>query len=164
MEKLDGIPVELYKRVGTCHTRHSTRSVTRNVTRKRCQKISLGRAYTRRDPQTTPLSTGAQACSHTHKVFVQCLQECLPGNKTQQYLSDWQAGVHKLCGCRDNVLIPRTIFDVMLERGEKLFSTFIDDSAVFDTVSHKFLDRTLKRTNTPRPESHHKHQENSRLK
>ena len=33
----------------------------------------------------------------------------------------------------------------MLERGEKLYSTFIDYSAAFDSVSHKFLDRALKR-------------------
>ena len=31
----------------------------------------------------------------------------------------------------------------MLERGETLYATFIDYSAAFDTVSHKFLDRAL---------------------
>ena len=37
----------------------------------------------------------------------------------------------------------RTLYEDMLERGEQLVATFIDYSAAFDTVSHKFLDEAL---------------------
>ena len=35
------------------------------------------------------------------------------------------------------------MFDQMLEAGKRLFVTFIDYSAAFDSVSHKFLDQAL---------------------
>ena len=37
------------------------------------------------------------------------------------------------------------VHEDMLERGETLYATFIDYSAAFDSVSHKFLDEALKR-------------------
>ena len=63
--------------------------------------------------------------------------------QTKDYLPDWQAGFRQQRGCRDNILILRTILDEVLERDGKLFATFIDYSAAFDTVSHKFLDTAL---------------------
>ena len=45
-----------------------------------------------------------------------------------------------------HVLALRTLFEDMLDRGETetlYYVTFIDYSAAFDTVSHKYLDRTL---------------------
>ena len=64
--------------------------------------------------------------------------------ETKGYLSDWQAGFRKQRGCRDNVIVLRTIYDDMLARGEELYVTFIDYSAAFDSVSHKFLDEALR--------------------
>ena len=42
-------------------------------------------------------------------------------------------------------MILRTLYDEMLEQGKDLYVTFIDYSAAFDSVSHKFLDRALKK-------------------
>ena len=47
-------------------------------------------------------------------------------------------------GCRDNnIMILRTIYEDTLEQGKEVCATFIDYSAAFDSVSHKFLDKTL---------------------
>ena len=63
--------------------------------------------------------------------------------ETVNFLHDWQAGFRANRGCRDNILVLRTIYDTMLENGEDLFVSFIDYSAAFDSVSHKFLDKAL---------------------
>ena len=81
--------------------------------------------------------------NHMYKVLSQCMLARLEA-ETQGFLPDWQAGFRKRRGCRDNILTLRTIYEDMLERGEELFATFIDYSAAFDSVSHKFLDRALK--------------------
>ena len=52
-------------------------------------------------------------------------------------------GFRKLRGCRDNVLILHTLVDDMLEQGHHLVVTFVDYSATFDSVSHKFIDTAL---------------------
>ena len=74
---------------------------------------------------------------HAYKVFHQCLLERIEA-ETGAYLSDWQAGFRKQRGCRDNILLLRTIYEDMLQQGKKLYVTFIDYSAAFDSVSHKF--------------------------
>ena len=81
---------------------------------------------------------------HSYKVLNQCLLHRLE-QETASFLSEWQAGFRKQRGCRDNVLVLRTIYDDMLEMGEKLYVSFIDYSAAFDSVSHKFIDKALKR-------------------
>ena len=63
--------------------------------------------------------------------------------ETEGYLQDWQAGFRQGRGCRDNVLIIRTLIDKMLKEGKPLVLTFIDYSAAFDSVGHKFLDKAL---------------------
>ena len=59
-------------------------------------------------------------------------------------LQDWQAGFRANRGCRDNSMILRTLCDTMLALGEKIAITFIDYSAAFDSVSHRFIDAALK--------------------
>jgi hypothetical protein len=81
--------------------------------------------------------------NHSYKVLATCLLTILE-KETEKYLSDWQAGFRKHRGCRDNVMILRTLYDEMLEQGKDLYVTFIDYSAAFDSISHKFLDRALK--------------------
>ena len=81
--------------------------------------------------------------NHAYKILSQCLLARLE-DQTKHYLSDWQAGFREKRGCRDNVLILRTIYDAMLQRGKPLYITFIDYTAAFDSVSHKFLDEALK--------------------
>ena len=63
--------------------------------------------------------------------------------ETQSYLKDWQAGFRQNRGCRDNVMILRTLVDRMLREDKPLVLTFIDYAAAFDTLGHKFLDATL---------------------
>ena len=48
------------------------------------------------------------------------------------------SGRHVIAGIY-NILTPRTISDEMLELGQKMYVTFIDYSAVFDSVSHKYF-------------------------
>ena len=57
-------------------------------------------------------------------------------------------GFRKIRGCRDNVLMLRTLVDDMLEQGHRLVVTFVDYSATFDSVSHKFIDTVLTDTVT----------------
>ena len=82
--------------------------------------------------------------SHTCKTLSQCLLESLE-SETSGFLSEWQAGFRKKRGCRDNLLTLRTIYDELLEAGRQLYVTYVDCSAAFDSVSHKFLDRALKK-------------------
>ena len=63
--------------------------------------------------------------------------------ETEGYLQDWQAGFRQERGCRDNVMILRTLVEQMLREGKPLVLTFIDYSAAFDSVAHKFLDKAL---------------------
>ena len=65
------------------------------------------------------------------------------------FLKDWQAGFRAKRGCRDNAMILRTICQRILSLGKKIAITFIDYSAAFDTVSHKFLDEALKEVDVP---------------
>ena len=80
--------------------------------------------------------------SHAYKVLNQCLLQRLE-IETDSFLSDWQAGFRKNRGCRDNVLTLRSLYDAILEEGRKMYVTFIDYSAAFDSVSHKFIDKAL---------------------
>lgn len=80
---------------------------------------------------------------HAYKILSLVMLERLM-NECGHYLSDWQAGFRPERGCRDNILLLRVLLDQALERGENLIITFIDYSAAFDSVSHKFLDASLK--------------------
>ena len=73
----------------------------------------------------------------------QCLLQRLE-EETGSFVSDWQAGFRKHRGCRDNVLTLRLLYDEILEEGRKMYVTFIDYSAAFNSVSHKFIDKALK--------------------
>ena len=80
--------------------------------------------------------------SHAYKTFHQCLLQRIM-SETESYLPDWQAGFRKGRGCRDNVLLLRTIYNHMIDTGKTLYVTFVDYSSAFDSISHKFLDRAL---------------------
>ena len=77
-----------------------------------------------------------------YKVF-SCIMLRRLVKETEGYLPDWQAGFRQDRGCRDNVMILRTVFNKMLQEGKELAVTFIDYSAAFDSVSHKFIDLAL---------------------
>ena len=59
------------------------------------------------------------------------------------FLQNWQTGFRPGRGCRDNVTMLRTLYQKVMQCGETIAVTFIDYSAAFDTVSHKFLDKAL---------------------
>ena len=80
--------------------------------------------------------------NHCYKVLSQCLLQRLSA-ETDGYLADWQAGFRKLRGCRDNVMMLRTLIEDVLEQGEQVVATFVDYSAAFDSISHKFIDIAL---------------------
>ena len=80
--------------------------------------------------------------NHAYKAFTQCLLARL-NKETNGFLAEWQAGFRSNRGCRDNVLVLRTLYDDMIDKGKELYVSFIDYSAAFDTVSHKFIDRAL---------------------
>ena len=84
--------------------------------------------------------------NHSYKVLSQCMLARLQ-KETSDFLPDWQAGFQQKRGCRDNVLVLRTLFDNALQRHGKMFVSFIDYSAAFDSVSHKFIDEALAEAN-----------------
>ena len=54
----------------------------------------------------------------------------------QGHLSDWQAGFRPERGCRDNILLLRVLYDQIIKDNSKLYVTYIDYYAAFDSVSH----------------------------
>ena len=55
--------------------------------------------------------------NHTYKVLSTIILDRII-KETQGYLPDWQAGFRQLRGCRDNILILRTIIDRMMAEGK----------------------------------------------
>ena len=86
---------------------------------------------------------------HAYKLLSLVMLERI-SKECANFLSDWQAGFRPERGCRDNVLLLRVLFDHALAVDENLYVTFIDYSAAFDSVSHKFLDQSLKNAGASR--------------
>ena len=63
--------------------------------------------------------------------------------ETEGFLPDWQAGFRAERGCRDNLMILSTLIEDMMRQGQEICMTFVDYSAAFDTVSHKYIDHAL---------------------
>ena len=79
---------------------------------------------------------------HSYKVLsVIILRRMQPA--LEERLPDSQAGFRKARGCRDNVLILKTIINEVIKAGQEAVVTFIDYTADFDSVSHRFLDESL---------------------
>ena len=91
--------------------------------------------------------------NHSYKVLSQCMLARIEAEIKADFLPDWQAGFRSERGCRDNVLILRTLYDYMLEHGQQCTprssingvaeTMFLPFSAAFDSLSHKFIDRSL---------------------
>ena len=86
---------------------------------------------------------------HAYKILSLIMLERI-ADECSEYLADWQAGFRPERGCRDNVLLLRVLFDQVIKDDRKLLVTYIDYSAAFDTVSHKFLDESLKQAKATR--------------
>ena len=143
----DGIPSEIYKRSDRC--KELLKLLLQKIWHDEDVPVDFARAtfvmlFKDKGSANDPTKYRCIGLlTHAYKVMAQCLLEKLE-SETESFLSDWQAGFRKNRGCRDNVLTLRTIYEDMLEKGEALYVTFIDYSAAFDSVSHKFLDRALK--------------------
>ena len=86
---------------------------------------------------------------HAYKLLSLIMLERI-AKECSDFLADWQAGFRPERGCRDNVLLLRILFDQAINDDQKLLVTFIDYSAAFDTVSHKFLDESLAKAKASR--------------
>ena len=89
--------------------------------------------------------------NHAYKIMnvillKRIVQECV------DFLSEWQAGFRANRGCRDNILLLRMLYDYIIKNKESCVVTFIDYAytAAFDSISHKFLDATLKKAGASR--------------
>ena len=80
--------------------------------------------------------------NHEYKVLSCILLNRMLG-ASEDFLQDWQAGFRQQRGCRDNSMILRTLCNKTLKLGESIAITFIDYSAAFDSVSHRFIDVAL---------------------
>ena len=89
--------------------------------------------------------------TYTYKVLSTIILSRV-NKETRVYLKDWQAGFRQQRGCRDNIHILNTLFDHVLTEGKHITVTCIDYSTAFGSVSHKFIDQTLKEAGA-RPET-----------
>ena len=87
--------------------------------------------------------------NHAYKIFSAILMRRLT-KECEKFLSDWQAGFRAERGCRDNILLLRTLYDFIIRGNKKCVVTFIDYKAAFDSVSHKFIDSVLARAKVSR--------------
>ena len=82
--------------------------------------------------------------NHSYKILsIYLLQRLI--KETEWFLSEWQASFRGNRGCRDNSLLLRVIYDNIIKGKTGRVVTYIDFAAVFDSVSHKYLDRTLQK-------------------
>ena len=87
--------------------------------------------------------------NHAYKIMSIILLKRLV-EECRHFFSDWQAGFRPKRGCRDNVLLLRVLYDQVINANSKCLVTYIDFSAAFDTVSHKFMDSTLAKAGASR--------------
>ena len=87
--------------------------------------------------------------NHAYKIMSVILLRRLV-KECAGFFSDWQAGFRPQRGCRDNVLLLRVLYDQIINANSKCVVTYIDFSAAFDTVSHKFMDSTLAKAGASR--------------
>jgi len=79
---------------------------------------------------------------HSYKVLSVMILRRMQ-SALEERLPDSQAGFRKARGCRDNVLILKIIINEIVKANQEAVVTFIDYTAAFDSVSHRFLDESL---------------------
>ena len=77
--------------------------------------------------------------NHSYKIATTILLQHLIV-ECESFFSDWQADFRQKRGCRDNILLLSFIYDKVIKDNEKIV---IDFKAVFDSLSHKFIDAAL---------------------
>ena len=142
----DGIPIEIYKTSEVCKKLlirlFQTTWDAEDVPAKFAQATFTMLYKNKGSPDDPSKYRCIGLLNHAYKVFAQCIHKRLE-QQTAKFLSEWQAGFRSKRGCRDNVLVLRTLCDYILRQDKKLYATFIDYSAAFDTVSHRFIDVAL---------------------
>ena len=148
----DGIPAEIWQ--------HSTRAQAelfaflQQVWQKECipKNLVLGIFIMmhKKGSHNDPMNYRALCLlNHAYKILTVCLLQRLI-KETSWFLSDWQAGFRAHRGCRDNILLLRVIYDNVIRRNKRCVVTYIDYTAAFDSVSHKYLDVALKKAGASR--------------
>ena len=151
----DGIPVEVYK--SSTASARLLHSLLERVWQEESVPEKLGVAvfkmiYKRKGSSNDPRKYRCIGLLNAAYKVLSAIMLIRLTRETEGYLQDWQAGFRQNRGCRDNVMILRTLVDIMLQADKPLVLTFIDYSAAFDSVSHKFLDLALGEANA-RPKS-----------
>ena len=82
--------------------------------------------------------------THAYKVL-SCLLLKRMLEEVESFLPQSQAGFKKMRSTRDNIHILAELMDAVLESQKTCVITFIDFTAAFDSVSHKFLEKSLLR-------------------
>ena len=80
--------------------------------------------------------------NHAYKILSVILLKRLV-SECSAFFSDWQAGFRSNRGCRDNIMLLRVLYDQIIRKDTKCVVTYIDYTAAFDSISHKFMDSTL---------------------
>ena len=80
--------------------------------------------------------------NHVYKILSTVLLQRIL-NDCGGFLSEWQAGFRSQRGCRDNILLLRVLYDQIINNNSSCVVTYIDYSASFDSISYKFMDKTL---------------------
>ena len=87
--------------------------------------------------------------NHAYKILSVVLMKHIV-KECKWFLSEWQAGFRAARGCRDNIFVLRALYDFVVTGDLKCIITFIDYKAAFDSVSHKFIDKVLKKAKVSR--------------
>ena len=81
--------------------------------------------------------------NHAYKIMMSTVLLRRIVAECNSFFSEWQAGFRAARGCRDNVMLLRVLYDQVINNNSKCVVTYIDYTAAFDSVSHKFMDATL---------------------
>ena len=66
-------------------------------------------------------------------------------DEIEDELPDNQYGFRRLRGTRDAIFVLQQIVQDIVANSQEAYIAFIDFTAAFDSVSHKFLDKCLKK-------------------
>ena len=81
--------------------------------------------------------------NHSYKLLSAYLLTILI-DEIEDELPDNQYGFRRLRGTRDAIFVLQQIVQNVVRNAQDAYVAFIDFTAAFDSVSHKFLDRCLK--------------------
>ena len=148
----DGIPAEVFKK--SVVAKDILFEFLQKVWNKECvpAELAIGvfvMLYKKGSPDDFANYRCICLLNHAYKILSVVLMKRLV-KECEGFLSDWQAGFRAGRGCRDNILLLRTLYDFVIRGKQDCVITFIDYKAAFDSVSHKFIDAVLVRAGASR--------------